>query len=114
MRKNLRRLAIIPFIGIALASCNKTVIKYEYNVVDKVKLVSNNASDYQLVIPNSQNEYINLAVSEFSTMIKKASGATFTVVDESVRSVNPLLPYISFGKTELSESNGVHMPNDKE
>lgn len=114
MRKNLRRLVIIPFIGIALASCNKTVIKYEYNVVDKVKLVSNNASAYQLVIHDSQNEYVNLAVSEFSTMIKKASGATFTVVDESVRSIDSSLPFISFGKTELSEFNDVHMPTDKE
>ena len=85
-----------------LVSCNNTKTVYEYNVVEKVKLVSNNVSDYQLVIPDSSNEYIGLAVSEFIDVMKQASGASFTVIDESVKTVNSSLPYISFGKTMLS------------
>lgn len=108
----MKKLLLVPFLAMTLVSCNKTEVVY--NVIEKVKLVSNNVSDYQLVIPNSQNEYINLAVSEFNTVINKASGATLTIVDESTERVNEDLPYISFGKTSLSENSGVLLPSDKE
>ena len=61
MKNNINRLLFFPILSMLLVSCNKTTTSYEYNVVDKIKLVSNNVSDYQLVIPNSQNEYIGMA-----------------------------------------------------
>lgn len=108
-----RKVALIPLLMALLTSCGEKVI-HEINIVDKVKLVSNNASDYQLVIPDAKNEYINVAVNEFSSMIETASGATFEVIDESLKSVDPELPYISFGATSLSERNNVQMPKDKD
>ena len=108
----MKKLLLVPFLAMTLVSCNKTEVVY--NVIEKVKLVSNNVSDYQLVIPNSQNEYINLAVSEFNTVINKASGATLTIVDESTERVNEDFPYISFGITSLCENSGVLLPSDKE
>ena len=114
MKNSLNKLMFIPLLSMILVSCNKTTTSYEYNVVEKVKLVSNNVSDYQLVIPNSQNEYIGMAVSEFANVIEMASGASFEVIDESKKDVNEALPYISFGKTSLSVENNVSMPSDKE
>ena len=109
----MKKTILFPLFMMVLASCHTNVI-HEYNVVEKVKLVSNNASDYQLVVANTQNEYVNLAVNEFATMIEKASGATFEVVDESTDTVDNSLPYVSFGKTSLSENNNVSMPTDKD
>lgn len=114
MKNVLNKILLIPLLSMVLLSCNKTTTSYDYNVVEKVKLVSNNASDYQLVIPNSQNEYISLAVSEFAFMIEKASGASFVVIDESTKPIDYSLPFISFGRTTLSEANGISMPTDKD
>lgn len=108
----MKKIIIIPLLAVMLSACNKT--KTVYNIIEKVKLVSNSVSDYQLVFSDSKNEYINMAVSEFSSMIEKASGATFKVVNKEKDSFDESLPYISFGTTSLSESNGVTMPTDKE
>ena len=110
----MKKIFLIPFIVASLVSCNNVTTVYEYNVIEKVKLVSNNVSDYQLVKANSQNEYINIAVNEFATMIEKSSGATFKVVDELVDSFDSSLPYISFGVTSLSETKNIQMPTDNE
>ena len=116
--RSMKKVLILPFLVISLVSCgkkqNETKTEIQYNVIDKVKVVSNNVSEYQLVFPNSQNEYINMAVSEFSTVIQKASGATFKTVDESIESVDTSLPYISFGKTVISRANNVSLSNDIE
>ena len=114
MKNNINRLLFFPILSMLLVSCNKTTTSYEYNVVDKIKLVSNNVSDYQLVIPNSQNEYIGMAVSEFTNIMEMASNASFVVIDESVKAVDKSLPYISFGNTSLSAANNVTMPNNQE
>ena len=111
MKNAIKKIFLVPVVGITLVSCNQTV---HYSVVNNVKLVSNNVSDYQLVIPDTQNEYINSAVNEFASIIEMASGATFTVVNESIESVNETLPFVSFGHTSLSQNNNVTMPNDKE
>lgn len=109
----MKKFVFVPLLVLTITSCGTQVVR-EYNIIDKVKLVSNNASDYQLVIPNSQNEYINMAVNEFSSMMEKATGATFNVVDESYQSVDTSLPFVSFGHTEISDTKGVSMPEDKE
>ena len=109
----MKKYVLIPFLAIVLTSCTKKVV-YEYDILDKVKLVSNNVSNYQLVVPNSQNEYINMAVNEFSLMMEKSTGATFEIVDESLTSVDTSLPFVSFGHTSISDSNNVTMPKDKE
>ena len=107
----MKKLILLPLLLITLTSCNSKVV-HEHNIVDKVKIVSNNASDYQLVIANTQNEYVNLAVNEFATMIEKATGATFEIIDESTKSINSSLPYVSFGKTSLSGDISMPMEYD--
>ena len=108
--KNKRFLLVsLLTFGILLSGCKKE-IKYNDIVVDKHKLVSNGASEYQLVIPNENNEYINAALSEFQYFIKEASDATFDVVNESRQSVDSSRPFVSFGKTNLSVSNDVTLP----
>ena len=109
----MKKLLFIPFLIASLVSCNvPTTI--EYHTVDKIKIVSNNVSDYQLVKPDSKNEYINMAVNEFATVIEMASKATFKIVDESVDAFDSTLPYVSFGKTSLSVSNNITMPTNQD
>lgn len=108
----MKKTLLIPLLAMTLTACGGTVV--EYDIIDKVKLVSNSASDYQLVKPDSKNEYINMAVSEFATVIEMASGATFKVVDELSNSFDSSLPYISFGKTSLSVDNDISMPDDQD
>ena len=89
----MKKFVFVPLLVLTITSCGTQVVR-EYNIIDKVKLVSNNASDYQLVIPNSQNEYINMAVNEFSSMMEKATGATFNVVDVRSSTSGATLPII--------------------
>ena len=109
--KNMRILSIsVLTIGVLLSGCKKKVT-YNDIVLDRHKLVSNNVSDYQLVYPDESNEYINTAVSEFQYFIKEASGATFDLINESKQTVDSTRPYISFGKTSLSTTNAVSLPD---
>ena len=109
----MKKLFFIPFLIASLVSCN-VANTIEYHTVDKIKIVSNNVSDYQLVKPDSKNEYINMAVNEFATVIELASKATFKIVDESVDAFDSTLPYVSFGKTSLSVSNNITMPTNQD
>lgn len=109
----MKKLLFIPFLIASLVSCN-VANTIEYHTVDKIKIVSNNVSDYQLVKPDSKNEYINMAVNEFATVIEMASKATFKIVDESVDAFDSTLPYVSFGKTSLSVSNNITMPTNQD
>ena len=109
----MKKLLFIPFLIASLVSCN-VATTIEYHTVDKIKIVSNNVSDYQLVKPDSKNEYINMAVNEFATVIEMASKATFRIVDESVDAFDSTLPYVSFGKTSLSVSNDITMPTNQD
>ena len=109
----MKKLFFIPFLIASLVSCN-VANTIEYHTVDKIKIVSNNVSDYQLVKPDSKNEYINMAVNEFATVIEMASKATFKIVDESVDAFDSTLPYVSFGKTSLSVSNNITMPTNQD
>ena len=109
----MKKLLFIPFLIASLVSCN-VANTIEYHTVDKIKIVSNNVSDYQLVKPDSKNEYINMAVNEFATVIEMASKATFKIVDESVDAFDSTLPYVSFGKTSLSVSNNITMPSNQD
>ncbi len=109
----MKKLFFIPFLIASLVSCN-VATTIEYHTIDKIKIVSNNVSDYQLVKPDSKNEYINMAVNEFATVIEMASKATFKIVDESVDAFDSTLPYVSFGKTSLSVSNNITMPTNQD
>ena len=109
----MKKLLFIPFLIASLVSCN-VANTIEYHTVDKIKIVSNNVSDYQLVKPDSKNEYINMAVNEFATVVEMASKATFKIVDESVDTFDSTLPYVSFGKTSLSVSNNITMPTNQD
>ena len=109
----MKKLLFIPFLIASLVSCN-VANTIEYHTVDKIKIVSNNVSDYQLVKPDSKNEYINMAVNEFATVVEMASKATFKIVDESVDTFDSTLPYVSFGKTSLSVSNDITMPTNQD
>ena len=111
--KKSRILSISLLVASVLLSGCKKKVTYNDIVVGRHKIVSNNVSDYQLVIPDESNEYVNTAINEFQYFIKEASGATFEVVNESKQNVDTTRPYVSFGKTNLSISNGVNIPEGK-
>lgn len=108
-----RRLLFVSLITFVLLSGCKKKVTYNDIVVERHKLVSNGVSDYQLVIPNENSEYINSAISEFQYFMKEATDATFDVINESNDSVDLTRPFISFGKTNISNTNKISLPSEQ-
>ncbi len=94
-----------------LAGCGNPETEYfdavypQEEVVAKKTVVKNGATDYEIVIPDGENEMLDYASSELQLYVEESSGVTIEIKTDSTKTGSK--KYLSIGNTEIFKSSGV-------
>lgn len=77
-----------------------------------IDFISDGKTEYKVVIPSDENEYIQKACRELNYFFTRSANLNFTVVTDEGLSYHPNDKYISIGETKLLEEAGIALDFD--
>ena len=109
MRKRFNQILAVAVMAAILASgCWAIAYAATTGISDSsYNIVENGKSEYVLLLPDDGDAELNMAASEFSTMMEMSSGVKIgTVTDENLSGRTEKV--ISLGNTSLFSQTGIH------
>ena len=112
MKKTIRILMIFGLCLSMLTGCAPSVEYFDAtypqeNPEIKITVAQNGVTNYQIVIPDGENQMLDYASKELELYFENASGADIEIKSESEKSADK--KYLSIGETALMQSAGINL-----